>query len=159
NPSKSPRLPLQWGFRVYRVGWRLEMTSSKSEQKISNILKESRHFPPDSDFRAKAHINNAEEYDRLWRRSIDEPEAFWAEQAKEHLTWFEPWQKVLDWQVPHARWFDGGKLNLSFNCLDRHLTPSRKDKPAIIWEGEPGDRRVISYSELHRDVCRFANCL
>src|SRR5262245_18701984 len=87
------------------------------------------------------------------------PERFWAKLAKEHLDWFSPWKKVLDWKPPFAKWFVGGKLNASVNCLDRHLDGPRRNKAALIWEGEPGDRRTLTYFDLHREVCRFANCL
>ena len=88
----------------------------------------------------------------------DDPEGFWAEQA-ESLHWFKRWDKVLDWNEPHAQWFVGGKLNASYNCLDRHLAGPRRNKAAIIWEGEPGDSRVLTYQMLHREVCKFANVL
>ena len=88
----------------------------------------------------------------------DDPDGFWAEQAKS-LHWFKPWNKVLEWNEPLAKWFVGGKINASYNCLDRHLTGPRKNKTAIIWEGEPGDTRVLTYQELHREVCKFANVL
>ena len=90
------------------------------------------------------------------------PERFWAKMAKEHISWFTPWKKVLDWKPPFAKWFVGGKLNVSYNCLDRHLEGEnswRRNKAAIIWEGEPGDSRVITYAELHREVCQFANVM
>ena len=97
-------------------------------------------------------------YRELYDRAKENPEQFWGELAEKHLAWFQKWASVLDWKPPFAKWFDGGKLNVSFNCLDRHLE-SRGDKTAILWEGEPGDRRAISYRELHRLVCRFANVL
>ena len=90
------------------------------------------------------------------------PQRFWAKMAREHVSWFKPWKKVLDWKPPFAKWFVGGKLNVSYNCLDRHLEGEhawRRNKAAIIWEGEPGDTRTLTYGELHREVCRFANAL
>ena len=125
---------------------------------IESILKEGRVFPPSAAFSEKAHVQSLEEYRALYDRSINSPDAFWAEQA-ETLVWQKKWDRVLDWQVPFAKWFVGGKLNLSENCLDRHVTTWRKNKAAIIWEGEPGDVRVLTYGELHREVCKFANVL
>src|SRR5690606_20018143 len=89
----------------------------------------------------------------------EDPQGFWDGQAQEFLTWFKPYDKVLDWQPPEVRWFEGGKINASYNCLDRHLKTHRRDKTAIIWEGEPGDTRTLTYAQLHKEVCRFANAL
>jgi acetyl-CoA synthetase len=125
---------------------------------ITSVLKETRQFPPPAAFSAKAHIKSLAEYEQLWQRAKDNPEAFWAEQA-ESLHWFRRPEKVLVWNEPHAQWFGGGKLNASYNCLDRHLAGPRKDRPALLWEGEPGDSRVLTYQELHREVCKFANAL
>lgn len=125
---------------------------------ITSVLKETRQFPPSAEFAAQAHVKSVAEYEKLWQRAKDQPEAFWAEQA-ESLHWFKRWDKVLIWNEPHAQWFAGGKLNASYNCLDRHLTTERKNKAAIIWEGEPGDTRVLRYQDLHREVCKFANVL
>src|SRR5262249_21912195 len=123
-----------------------------------SVLKESRTFPPPADFVAQACIRSQADYERLCKRAKDDPDGFWAEQA-ESLHWFKRWDKVLIWNEPHAQWFAGGKLNASYNCLDRHLTGGRKNKAAIIWEGEPGDVRVLRYQDLHREVCKFANIL
>ena len=125
---------------------------------IHSFLKEARLFPPPPAFSDKAHVKQLDEYRAMYARSIDDPEGFWAEQA-ETLTWQEKWHTVLDWKVPFARWFVGGKLNLSENCLDRHASTWRKNKAAIIWEGEPGETRVVTYGELLREVCKFANVL
>jgi acetyl-CoA synthetase len=125
---------------------------------IHSFLKEARLFPPPPVFSDRAHVKNLDEYRAIYSRSIDDPDGFWAEQA-ETLTWQEKWHTVLDWKVPFAQWFVGGKLNLSENCLDRHARSWRKNKAAIIWEGEPGDTRVITYGELLREVCKFANVL
>ena len=92
------------------------------------------------------------------KRAAEDPEGFWAGIASE-LHWFEKWNKVLEWDLPFSKWFVGGKTNISYNCLDRHLTTPRKNKVAILWEGEPGDVRALSYQMLHREVCRFANVL
>ena len=121
---------------------------------IDALLQENRHFDPPPAFAAAAHVRDPKIYDEAAR----DPEAFWAKFAAE-LEWSTPWTQVLDWQPPHARWFVGGTLNASVNCLDRHVRGWRRNKAAIIWEGEPGDRRTITYWELYRDVCRFANVL
>jgi acetyl-CoA synthetase len=125
---------------------------------ITSVLKETRVFPPSADFSAQAHVSSLADYERIWQRAKDDPEGFWAEQA-EALLWSKRWDTVLDWKEPHAQWFVGGQLNASANCLDRHLTNGRKNKAAIIWEGEPGDSRVLTYQLLHREVCKFANVL
>ena len=125
---------------------------------IESILKEGRVFPPPPSFSVKAHIKSLDEYRQLYRRSIEEPEAFWAEQA-EAIVWRKRWSQVLEWNAPWAKWFVGATLNLTESCLDRHVSSARKNKAAIIWEGEPGDTRVLTYQELHREVCKFANVL
>jgi acetyl-CoA synthetase len=132
--------------------------SAATSAPITSVLKESRTFPPSPEFAAKAHIGSQEEYERMWTWAKEDPENFWA-QAATCLEWFEPWQKVLDWNEPFAKWFVGGKLNVSYNCLDRHLTGPRRHKAALVWEGEPGDSRVLRYQDLHREVCKFANVL
>lgn len=132
--------------------------SSSAGTNITSVLKETRVFPPSAEFSAQAHVKSLAEYETLWQRARDQPEAFWAEQADE-LHWFKRWDKVLEWKEPHAQWFVGGKINASYNCLDRHLTAARKNKAAIVWEGEPGDTRVLRYQDLHREVCKFANVL
>jgi acetyl-CoA synthetase len=125
---------------------------------IHSVSREARRFPPPPAFTAQALIKDAAEYERQYRRSIDEPEAFWGEMARAELSWSKPFTKVLDWQLPWARWFDGGELNLSANCLDRHLA-TRGDKVALLWEGEPGDERKLTYRQLHVEVCKLANVL
>ncbi|EKD08091.1 acetate/CoA ligase [Arthrospira platensis C1] len=100
-----------------------------------------------------------EEYRELYEKAKANPEAFWAELAENELHWFKKWDQVLDWQPPFAKWFVGGKINISYNCLDRHLTTWRKNKAALIWEGEPGDSRTLTYSQLHREVCQMANVI
>ncbi len=125
---------------------------------LSSILRESRVFPPPKDFAAKAHIKSLEEYESLYRRSVEDPEGFWAEAAKE-LHWFAPWTKVLDWQPPQAKWFTGGKINLCYNAVDRHALGGRKDKLAVLWEGEPGEVRRLTFGELYLEVRKFANVL
>src|SRR5215217_6596012 len=121
---------------------------------ISNLLQEHRSFPPSTAFRAQALVRDAGVYERADR----DPEAFWAGFASE-LEWIRPWKQVLDWQPPHAKWFVGGALNASVNCVDRHARSARRNKAAIIWEGEPGDRRTLTYFDLYRQVSMFANVL
>ena len=124
---------------------------------IESVLKETRLFPPPEEFVRQARIT-PQEYQRLQEWAEQDPDGFWAEQAK-ILDWFAPWTQVLDWSnAPHARWFVGGKLNASYNCLDRHLA-SRGDKIALLWEGEPGDSQAWTYRQLHAEVCRLANVL
>jgi acetyl-CoA synthetase len=125
---------------------------------ITSVLKEKRQFPPSSEFSSRAHIKSLADYEKLWQRAKDDPEGFWAERAKE-LSWFKPWSKVLTWNEPFAQWFVGGQINVSYNCLDRHLAGPRKNKAAIVWEGEPGESRVLRYQDLHREVCKFASVL
>ena len=128
---------------------------------IKSLLQEKRVFKPDAEFARAANWSKKQvaEYRKLGDKS---PQRFWAQMAKENVSWFSPWKKTLDWKAPFAKWFVGAKTNVSYNCLDRHLEGEnawRKNKAAIIWEGEPGDSRVITYAELHREVCRFANVL
>ena len=125
---------------------------------IESILKETRTFPPPDEFRQAAHISSNEQYEEMWQRAKDDPAGFWGEMAG-NLDWIEPFDQVVDGEMPETKWFTGGKLNASANCLDRHLDTWRKNKAAIIWEGEDGDSRVLRYQDLHREVCRFANVL
>jgi len=131
---------------------------SSSSTNITSVLKETRSFPPTAEFVANAAVNSMAEYEKLWQESAQDPDKFWGQQASS-LDWIEKWHKVLEWNLPHAKWFVGGKLNVSANCLDRHLHGPRRNKAAIIWEGEPGDSRVLTYQMLHREVCKFANVL
>ncbi len=125
---------------------------------MDSLLRENRVFPPPAEFASRAHIKSLEEYEAMYRRSVEQPEAFWAEAASE-LEWFQPWEKVLEGGMGSARWFTGGKLNLSHNCVDRHALGARKDKVALLWEGEPGEVRRLTFAELHEQVQRFANVL
>ena len=125
---------------------------------IESVLNEERVFPPPPEFSANAHVKSFEEYERLYDEAAEDVLAFWAKQA-EALDWFKKWDEVLEWNEPFAKWFVGGKINISYNCLDRHLTTDRKNKTAFIWEGEPGEHRTLTYAELQREVCRFANVL
>src|SRR5262245_16208884 len=122
---------------------------------IESVLKEERSFPPPAEFAAVANVDAAER-ERLCAWAARDPEGFWAETARA-LDWVTPWSQVLDWTYPWAKWFVGGRLNLATNCLDRHLRGPRRNKAALIWEGEPGDKRTLTYQQLHREVCRFAN--
>jgi acetyl-CoA synthetase len=125
---------------------------------ITSVLKETRSFAPSPEFSAASHVKSLAEYEAMYKKAADDPDGFWAEQAKS-LDWMKPFSKVLEWNEPHAKWFVGGQLNVSANCLDRHLKGPRRNKAAIIWEGEPGDSRVLTYQMLHREVCQFANVL
>jgi acetyl-CoA synthetase len=131
---------------------------SHTDSFLSSTLRENRSFPPPPEFAAKAHVRSLAEYEELYARSIADPEAFWAEIAKE-LHWFSPWTKTLEWNEPWAKWFVGGKTNISYNCLDRHVQAGKQNKTAIIWEGEPGEIRKLTFAELLADVERFANAL
>jgi acetyl-CoA synthetase len=127
---------------------------------IESVLQEQRVFDPPAALAASARIGSLEAYRALAARAEADPDAFWDEQAREHLHWFEPFHTVLDWSnPPFARWFEGGRTNLSFNCLDRHLDGPRAEKTALIWEGEPGDTRTFTYRQLHAEVCKAANAL
>jgi acetyl-CoA synthetase len=126
---------------------------------MDTVLAETRKFPPSAEFSSKAHIKSMEEYQALHKRSLEDPEGFWSEVASE-LHWFKKWDTVLnDSDKPFFKWFEGGKTNICYNCLDRHLDGPNRDKPAIVWEGEPGDSATLTYAELHSLVCRFANVL
>src|SRR5262249_20870353 len=135
-----------------------ECSMSSPADTITSVLKESRSFPPTKEFSARAHVRSLAEYEALWKKAKDGPAGFWAEQARA-LHWFRKWDTVLEWSEPFAKWFVGGKINVSYNCLDRHLAAGRGNKAALIWEGEPGDSRVLRYQDMHREVCRFANVL
>lgn len=130
-----------------------------SQPTIESILHEERLFTPPAAFAQAARIKSLADYEALYQRAAADPEAFWAELAHQELHWFQPWDKVLDWNPPVAKWFVNGKINISYNCLDRHLTTWRRNKAALIWEGEPGDSRTLTYAQLHREVCQFANAL
>ncbi|MCP9493863.1 MAG: acetate--CoA ligase [Pyrinomonadaceae bacterium MAG19_C2-C3] len=125
---------------------------------IESTLDERRVFHPPENFARSAHIRSMEEYERLVQEARDQPDNFWARMAEE-LHWFRKWDRVLEWDLPHAKWFVGGKTNISYNCLDRHLETWRRNKAALIWEGETGETRTLTYLQLHREVCRFANVL
>ena len=116
-------------------------------------------YVPSEEFVIKAHVRGIQAYRDLYRRAEENPEEFWGEVAEREIHWFEKWSRVLEWNLPFAKWFAGAKTNVSFNCLDRHLATPRKNKVAILWEGEPGEQRFLTYQELHRLVVRFASAL
>ena len=125
---------------------------------IDSILDEQRSFPPPAEFSQKAQIKSLAEYEALYKESVEQPDKFWA-RAAEELHWFKKWDKVLEWNVPWAKWFVGGQINLSYNCLDRHVRTARKNKAALIWESEPGEVRTYTYQQLWKEVQKFANVL
>jgi acetyl-CoA synthetase len=125
---------------------------------LDSSLRENRVFAPPAEFAAKAHVKSLAQYAAMYRHSVEKPEEFWAEAARE-LDWFAPWTKVIEGEAQHTKWFVSGKLNLSHNCVDRHALGSRRDKTALIWEGEPGEVRRLTFGELHGQVQRFANVL
>src|SRR6202007_206580 len=135
-----------------------DTATSSLSQNIDSTLQETRSFPPPAEFAKHAHIKSREEYDRIRQQAEADPEGFWAGIAKE-LHWFKPWDKVLEWSAPWAKWFVGGQFNLSYNCLDRHVQTWRKNKAALIWEGEPGEVRTFTYQQLLTEVQKFANVL
>src|SRR5712664_1070570 len=124
------------------------------DRTIEALLREERTFPPPASFQRSAAMRDKQIYDTAAR----DLEGFWA-RAAEELHWFKKWDKVLDWKLPYAKWFVGGQTNISYNCIDRHVAGGRRTKAAIIWEGEPGDQRVLTYGDLHREVSKFANVL
>ena len=127
---------------------------------IESVLHEVRCFEPPAELSARARIGSMQAYRELVAQAESDPDAFWAEQARRQLHWFEPFHTVLDWShPPFARWFEGGSTNLAYNCLDRHLEGPRADKTALIWEGEPGDSRTFTYRQLHAAVAKAANAL
>ena len=130
-----------------------------TNQTITSVSREHRVFRPSAEFKAQANLGSDATYKRLYAESVNSPEKFWGRQAREFLTWRRPFKKVLQWKLPHAKWFQNGSLNVAENCLDRHLTGARANKAAIIFEGEPGDVRTITYRQLHQEVCKFAHAL
>ena len=141
------------------------MAENPTSTSIESVLQETRVFPPPKAFSRQAHIGSLTQYRKLYRESVTSPEKFWAKRAKDELVWFKLWTKVLKWEEPYAKWFIGGQLNVSFNCLDRHLGTPTANKAALIWEGEPaapgkpGEERTLTYKQLHHEVCLFANVL
>jgi acetyl-CoA synthetase len=134
---------------------------AEEKKTITSMMAEKRSFPPSKEFSSKAHIKSLEEYKKMYERSIKDPDGFWGEQAQ-NLEWFKKWDKVLDYSFGddlYIKWFQGGKINVTVNCLDRHLKTPKKDKVALLWEGEPGDSRKYTYQQLYEEVCKFANVL
>jgi len=132
---------------------------STSTTNIDSVLHEKRVFQPPDSFSESAHIKSMEQLERLRAEASANPEEFWQRYAEEELHWFKKWDSVLKWEPPHAEWFGGGKINIAYNCLDRHLNTWRRNKAALIWEGEPGETRTFTYQQLHTEVCKFANVL
>jgi acetyl-CoA synthetase len=132
-----------------------------ANEKIDVLMSEKRTFPPSKEFSERAHIKSMQEYEAIYRRSIEDPEGFWSEMAEKNLTWFKKWDKVLEWsfEKPEIKWFIGGKLNASYNCLDRFINTSVRNKAAIIWEMDGGGYRTYTYQQLYYEVNRFANVL
>ena len=122
---------------------------------IDDLSTELRRFPPPDGFKADALVTGTDLYDE----AAADDEGFWARQAADLIDWSKPWDTILQWDLPYSKWFEGGELNVSYNCLDRHVEAGRGDKVAFHWEGEPGDSRTITYAELLADVQRFANVL
>lgn len=138
------------------------------QKEIKSMIEDERVFYPPEELSEKAYIGSIEEYERLYKESIEEPERFWARQGEENIVWFKKWDKVLEYdflsigetEKPYVKYFEGAKLNVSYNCLDRHLSSGRRNKAAIIWQGEKEkESRTITYQQLHTEVCKFANVL
>ena len=134
------------------------MSNNQDPSTIKSVLTEKRVFPPPAEFQSRARVGSMDEFRRLSSEAEADPEGWWGRQA-ERLHWFRKWDKVLEWNLPFAKWFVGGTTNVSYNCLDRHLETWRRNKAAIIWEGEPGEARTLTYLQLHTEVCKFANVL
>ena len=133
--------------------------ANESDFQIDSVMHESRVFPPSAEFSSQARIGSLEAYQKLYDEAKADPVAFWEKLAKEELHWFKPFEKTLVWTEPFAQWFVGGQTNVSYNCIDAHLSTSRRNKAALIWEGEPGDTRTLTYQQLHHEVSKFANAL
>ena len=133
--------------------------SENSSGQIDNVMQEDRLFPPSDEFSSKAVIGSMDDYQKLYDESKNDNEAFWDRIAREDLHWFEPYDVVLQQDDRNVQWFTGGKTNMSYNCLDAHVAAGNGDRVAIIWEGEPGDQRTLTYTQLHTEVCKFANGL
>ena len=133
-----------------------------SKDRIEVMSTENRTFPPSPEFSKKAHIKSLEEYEKIYKRSVEDPEGFWGEMAEKQLTWYKKWDKVLDWTFegkPEIKWFAGGKLNVSYNCLDRFIKGPTRNKAALIWESDGGDYKTFTYQQLYAEVNRFANVM
>ncbi len=143
----------------------MKQTNKSATTHITSFSQEERLFPPSKEFSSRAHLKSVAQYRKLYQESIQSPEKFWGREGKQELVWFKPFKKVLQWREPFAKWFVGGQLNVSVNCLDKHLGTPTANKAALIWEGEPaapgkpGEERTLTYKQLHREVCLFANVL
>jgi acetyl-CoA synthetase len=145
---------------LIKIRNKINLNLLMSQPTIESILQEKRIFNPSSEFVSQAQIKSLQQYQNLSKQAASNPSEFWANLAEKELIWFKKWDQVLDWSnPPFAKWFVNGKINISYNCLDRHLTTSRRNKAALIWEGEPGDSRTFTYAQLHREVCQFANAM
>src|SRR5687768_9581519 len=133
--------------------------SAQSGGQIDTVMQEKRLFPPPKEFSARARIKSVEEYQRIWDQAAADPAKFWGDLAREELHWFKPFEKPLVWNEPFAQWFASGQTNVSYNCPDRTFAAGLGNRTAILWEGEPGDTRTLTYADLHREVCEFANVL
>ncbi|MCA9220447.1 MAG: acetate--CoA ligase [Planctomycetales bacterium] len=133
--------------------------SQSAGGQIDTVMTETRLFPPSDEFASRARIGSMEAYQQLYDEAKSDPAAFWSKLAQEELHWFKPFETALEWNEPFAQWFVGGQTNASYNCLDAHLGTPRQNKAALIWEGEPGDQRTLTYQQLHHEVCKFANVL
>ena len=127
-------------------------------QNIETVLQETRSFPPSDEFKQQANVG-PENYERMWHAAKDDPANFWGDLVREELDWFTPFDTAMQGDMPETKWFTGGTLNACYQCVDRHLTTWRKNKAAIVWEGEPGDQRTLTYQQLHHEVCKFADVL
>ena len=125
---------------------------------IESVLHEDRSFPPPPEFAERANVK-PEDYEAMWQRAKDDPAGFWGDLAQSEIDWFEPFSTTMEGDMPETKWFLGGKLNITYNCIDRHLQTWRRNKAAIVWEGEPGDTRTLTYQQLHHEVCKFADVL
>jgi acetyl-CoA synthetase len=134
---------------------------AEQKESIQVLMDEERTFPPSKAHSSRAHISSMKEYEKIYKRSVDDPEGFWAELAEQNLTWYKKWDKVLeyDFHKPEIKWFQGGQLNVAHNCLDRHVKGVRRNKAAIIWEADDGRTKTFTYQQLYHDVNRFANVL
>ncbi len=153
-PKKSPAHK-----KVSAKQKKSSLKEKSSETAITSMLHESRVFNPPKALAKNALIGSEQQYKKMWNESVKNPDKFWGKQAKENLEWIKPFKKVLNWKPPYAKWFEDGKLNVSVNCLDRHCRSERRNKAALIWEGEPGDSRVLTYNDLLREVSKCANAL
>ena len=134
------------------------VATSSDNDSISSVLSEKRKFPPPAEFSKNAYVSSMEQYEKLYASADADPEAYWGGIA-DQFHWFKKYDSVLEWNTPYAKWFNGGKTNICYNALDVHVNSWRKNKAAIIWEGEEGNERVLTYGELHRQVSKFANVL